>query len=178
MKKIIVVCGLISGIIVSTFMVSSVAVCYSTSDFEGNMLLGYAAMLLSFSLIFVGIKNFRDKFNGGFVTFGKALQIGLLITLIASTVYVIVWLIDYYLFVPEFMERYTTHVMRELQREGATAQELQEKSVEMDGYREMYKSPLMVILFTYAEILPIGLIVSLLSALILKKKPSQSLPII
>ncbi|MCF0050678.1 DUF4199 domain-containing protein [Dyadobacter sp. LJ53] len=178
MKKIIVVCGLISGIIVSTFMVSSVAVCYSTSDFEGNMLLGYAAMLLSFSLIFVGIKNFRDKFNGGFVTFGKALQIGLLITLIASTVYVIVWLVDYYLFVPEFMERYTTHVMRELQREGATAQELQEKSVEMDGYREMYKSPLMVILFTYAEILPIGLIVSLLSALILKKKPSQSLPTI
>ena len=178
MKKIILVCGLISGIIVSVFMVSSIAVCYSSSDFEGNMLLGYAAMLLSFSLIFVGVKNFRDKYNGGFVSFGKAFQIGLLITLIASTVYVIVWLIDYYLFVPEFMERYTAHVMRELQQEGATAQELREKSVEMEGYREMYKSPLMVILFTYAEILPVGLIVSLLCALILKKKPSQPLPVI
>ena len=105
MKKIILVCGLISGIIVSVFMVSSIAVCYSSSDFEGNMLLGYAAMLLSFSLIFVGVKNFRDKYNGGFVSFGKAFQIGLLITLIASTVYVIVWLIDYYLFVPEFIEK-------------------------------------------------------------------------
>ncbi|SKB85846.1 DUF4199 domain-containing protein [Dyadobacter psychrophilus] len=178
MKKIILVCGLISGIIVSVFMVSSIAACYSSSDFEGNMLLGYAAMLLSFSLIFVGVKNFRDKYSGGSVTFGKAFQIGLLITLIASTVYVIVWLIDYYLFVPEFMERYTTHVMRELQREGATAQELQEKSLEMEGYREMYKSPLMIILFTYAEILPVGLVVSLLSALILKKKPSQPLPAI
>ncbi|MCF2493430.1 DUF4199 domain-containing protein [Dyadobacter chenhuakuii] len=176
MRKIVLVCGIIAGIIVSVFMVSSIAVCYSSNNFEGNMLLGYAAMLLSFSLIFVGVRNFRDKYNGGFVSFGKAFQIGLYISLIASTIYVTVWLVDYYLFVPEFMERYATHVMRELQQEGASAQELQAESVKMDGYREMYRNPLMVILFTYFEILPVGLIVSLICALILKRKPAQSLP--
>ena len=103
MNRIVVICGVISGALVSTFMVCSMAVCYQKEAFEGNMLLGYAAMLLSFSMVFVGIKNYRDKYSGGSVSFGKAFKIGLYITLVASTVYVIVWLIDYYIFIPDFI---------------------------------------------------------------------------
>lgn len=133
------------------------------------MLLGYAAMLLSFSLVFVGIKNYRDKYANGSISFGKAFKIGLYITLVASTVYVIVWLIDYYLFIPDFMDKYTAHLLREFQSEGPTAAELEAKVTELAGYKDMYKSPLMVILWTYIEILPVGLVVSLISALILRK---------
>ena len=170
MKKNILVNGMISGVIIAVFMVVMTATCYKNEDFESSMVLGYAAMLLAFSFVFVGIKNYRDKFNNGYVTFGKAFTIGLYITLITSTVYVVVWLFDYYLFIPDFMDKYSAHVMREAVREGATQSELDKKAAEMVTYKEMYKNPLMIILMTYAEILPVGLLVSLISALILKRK--------
>ena len=91
--------------ILAAFMVVVTAICYKNEDFESSMVLGYASMILAFSMIFVGIKNYRDRFNNGFVTFGKAFKIGLYITLIASTIYVLVWLIDYYLFIPDFLDK-------------------------------------------------------------------------
>src|ERR1051326_5276887 len=96
MKKIVLVCGLIAGLIVSSLMVITIAACYNNPNFQSNMVLGYASMILSFSAIFVGIKMFRDKYNGGVITFGRAFTIGLFITLIASTIYVLAWLVDYY----------------------------------------------------------------------------------
>lgn len=174
MKRIVIICGLITGAIVSIFMVASIAWCYASGSFEGNMLVGYASMLLSFSLIFVGIKNFRDKYNHGTVTFGKAFLIGLYITLIASTIYVIVWMIDYHFFIPDFLEKFGDAAIKKVQAEGATAAELEKVNAEMGTYREMYKNPLMIILLTYMEILPVGLIVSLISALILKKSPEKA----
>jgi len=110
MKRNILICGLISGAIVAILMVFTSMACYKNEDFESSMVLGYASMILAFSLVFVGIKNYRDKFNHGEVSFGKAFKIGLYITLIASTMYVVVWLIEYYLFIPDFMDKYTAHV--------------------------------------------------------------------
>ena len=173
MKKIILVCGLIAGFIITAMMVTTTAVCYHTESFESNMVLGYASMILAFSLIFVGIKNFRDKYNGGFISFGKAFKIGLYITLIASTMYVVVWLIDYYIFIPDFMDRYTAHVLKEARMDGATSTELAKQAGEMQSYKEMYKSPVMVILLTYSEVIPVGLVVSLLCALLLKRNTSK-----
>ena len=170
MKKNVLVFGLIAGLIVSVIMVTSTAQCYAQQDFEGNMLLGFASMILAFSLIFVGVKNYRDKYNQGTISFSKALKIGLFISLVASTFYVVVWAIDYYLFIPDFMDKYTAHVLKEAQNSGLSPAELEAKSVEMANYREMYKNPVWVVLFTYFEILPVGLLVSLLSASLLKRK--------
>ncbi len=170
MKKIVFVYGTIAGIIVSLFLVFSVGYCYSTSNFEGNMWAGYASMLLAFSLIFVGVKNFRDKQNEGLISFGKAFQIGILIAIIASSMYVIAWLIDYYFFIPDFMDKFCSQALETAKANGASQTELTAQTAEMDTYKEMYKNPLGVIFLTYMEILPVGLVVSLISALILKKK--------
>ncbi|MFD1142322.1 DUF4199 domain-containing protein [Larkinella insperata] len=169
MKKIVLICGLISGFLLTAMMVVSTAMCYLNDDFKGNMVLGYASMVLAFALIFVGIKNYRDKHNNGVVSFGKAFRIGLSITLIASSMYVIVWLIDYYLFIPDFMDKYTAHVLREAQNDGISPADLSTKTQELQQYKEMYKNPLFVVLFTYLEVLPIGLLISLICALLLKK---------
>ena len=177
MKKNIIVGGLISGLILAAFMVVVTAICYKNEDFESSMVLGYASMILAFSMIFVGIKNYRDRFNNGFVTFGKAFKIGLYITLIASTIYVLVWLIDYYLFIPDFLDKYSAHVLREAKTAGASPVEMQEKVDEMGGYKEMYKNPLLIILLTYTEVLPVGLVVSIISALILKRKSNQQITV-
>lgn len=170
MKKIVIVFGSISGFIVTAMMVYAASLCYTSAEFESSMVLGYAAMILAFSLIFVGIKNFRDKHNEGVITFGNAFKIGLYITLIASTMYVVVWLIDYYLFIPDFMDKYSAHMLKEAEAGGATQPELETKAAEMADFKEMYQNPVFVVLITYSEIIPVGLVVSLIGALILKRK--------
>lgn len=169
MKKIVIVFGIIAGLIVATLMTINVNRSYNSQNFESSMYLGYASMLLAFSFIFVGVKSYRDKHNNGIISFGKAFKIGVLICLIASTFYVVAWLIDYYLFIPDFMEKYAAHVLAEAKRNGESPQEIALQAKDMAGYKQMYKNPLFIILLTYIEILPLGLVVSLISALILKK---------
>jgi len=169
MKKNILIFGLIAGLIASSMLIAMTITCYTTNKFEGNMLLGYTFMLIAFSFVFVGVKNYRDKFNGGIISLGKAFKIGAIIVLIASTLYVLIWLVCYYVFVPDFMDKFIAHFVDELKAKGANAATIKAELSSMDFYKEMYKTPFGVILLTYMEILPVGLIVSFISALILKR---------
>jgi hypothetical protein len=173
MKKNILIYGLISGIVVSVLMLASVnylSHCEGNVDYDTSMLIGYASMLLAFSLVFVGIRNYRDKYNEGIISFGKAFKTGLLIVLIASTIYVIAWLIDYFFFIPDFLEKYSAHMLAELKASGASQLEIDKQTAEMASFATMYKNPFFNAMMTYLEILPVGLIVTLISSLILKRK--------
>ena len=176
MKKNILVYGLIAGIVVSVLMLLSVnyiSHCEGNIDYATSMLIGYAAMLLAFSLVFVGIRNYRDKYNGGVISFGKAFKIGILIVLIASTIYVIAWLIDYFFFIPDFAEKYAAHTLDKLKASGASQIEIEKETKEMADFARMYKNPFFNALMTYVEILPVGLIVTIISSLILKRKVAK-----
>jgi hypothetical protein len=170
MKKNILIFGLISGLIISAMMVNSAINCHQNGNYDGSMVFGFTVMIIAFSSIFVAIKNYRDKFNQGEVSFGKAFKIGILITLIASTCYVVMWLIVYYNFVPDFMEKYSAFEIKNIQSKGLDPVEANKQIEEINSMKEMYKNPIVVILFTYLEIFPVGLIITLLSAFILKRK--------
>ncbi len=165
MKKIALVFGLVIGTILCINMVYMVNLIYTNAEFIANDVLGYAAMVVIFSLVFFGIRNFRNKQLDGVISFAKAFKTGLLIVFVGSTMYVLVWLFYYYLFVPDFIDQYTAYVLRV-----CPASELAAKTAEMENFKELYKNPLFVILITYFEVFPIGLVVALVSALILKKK--------
>ena len=165
MKRNVLIFGLVIGTILCANMIVMINLMYTNPGFKGNDIVGYAAMVVVFSLIFFGVRNYQHKQLDGFITFGKVFKTGALIALVGSSVYVFVWLFYYYLFVPDFMEVYTSHVLRE-----CTASDLPAKIAEMTHFKEMYKNPLFVVLITYAEVLPIGLAVALVSALVLKKK--------
>jgi Protein of unknown function (DUF4199) len=175
MKKIVLVCGSIAGLIVAAMMFISMAVYNKEGNFDNGMLIGYASMIIAFSLIFVGIKNYRDKYNGGAISFGRAFKVGVLIALVASTFYVVAWLIDYYFFMPDFMEKYAAYSIDKLKAAGASAERIAEETKEMAFFSDMYKNPLFVILFTFIEILPVGLLVSLIAALVLKRKRQEAI---
>ncbi len=174
MKKNVIVCGLIAGFISTAWMFGLMITGSSDQmDFDNGMWIGYASMLLAFSLIFVAVKNFRDHHNGGLITFGKAFKIGLLVTLIASTVYVLVWLVDYFYFIPDFSEKYAAHFIEQKRAEGASEETIALHTKEMAEFSRLYKNPLFNALITYTEILPVGLLISLVAALILKRKSNN-----
>jgi hypothetical protein len=127
-------------------------------------------MLLAFSLVFVGVKQYRDKFNAGQISFGKAFRIGFFIVLVASSMYVVAWLFNYYLLMPDFLEKYSAHMLEEMKAQGASAEKIQKESKEMASFAKMYQNPFFNALMTYVEILPVGVVVTLISAMILKRK--------
>jgi hypothetical protein len=173
MKKNILVYGLTSGIVVSIAMLTSVnyiSHCNGNVDYNTSMLIGYAAMLIAFSLVYVGIRNYRNKFNGGVISFGKASKIGLFMVFIASTIYVVAWLIDYFFFIPDFGETLSAQMLNELKASGASQLEIDKETRKMADMVTMLKNPFFNAMMTYAEILPVGLVVTLVSSLILKRK--------
>lgn len=169
MKKIVWIFGLIIGAILTVNMVAMVQMIYRGVPLKGNDLAGYTALVVIFSLIYVGVRNYRNKQPGQQLTFGKAFKTGALIACIGSTAYVAAWLFYYYLFVPDFMEVYASCTLRQ-----CAPADLAATTRQMANFREMYKNPLFVILITYAEVLPIGLAVALVSGLILKKKAKNN----
>lgn len=171
MKKIILTYGLIAGLIcpIGFFLTMG------GMDFDKGMIFGFASMIIAFSLIFVAITQYKNKVNEGYVSFGKAFQIGLFITLIGSTIYVAAWLFYLYNYYPNFAVEYGEHYIQGLKAQGASAEIIAAKTAEMKEFAESYKNPLVVIAYTYMEIAWVGLVISLIAALLLKKKPQPAL---
>lgn len=170
MKKVILKYGIIAGVITTSMMIISTTLHIQNPDSKGSEIIGFTGMFIAFIFIFLGIKNYRDKQNKGVISFGTAFKIGFLICLIASTMYVVTWMLESHFFFPDFMEKYATHAIEQAEKSGISADELAKTKEEMNNYVAWYKSPFLRIAMTYMEILPIGLVITLVSSLILKKK--------
>src|ERR1035438_8089487 len=127
MKKNVIVCGVIGGLITTIMMIIATSITMKDGAIDHGAIYGYASMILAFSLIFVGVKNVRDRYDSGVISFPKAFKIGVYIALIASTIYVITWLFDYYFFLTDFAEKYSAQVLEKLKASGATAAELADR---------------------------------------------------
>jgi hypothetical protein len=180
MKKNTLVFGTIAGLIVSTFMAITMAMIGCDSEKSGGsaggMIIGFSAMVVAFSFVFVGIKNYRDKQNGGVLSFGKAFLLGFMISFVASTMYVLTWGIEYHFFLPDFMDKFSSMQIKQLQESGVsgTAYSDAVKDIESTSYN--YKHNLLVFaMYTYSEILPVGIFITLVSSLILKRKSPVTL---
>jgi hypothetical protein len=170
LKTIVVKYGLISGVILAAFTAVLVPSCMAGAiDFEHSEILGYSAMVVAFLLVFFGIRSYREK-AGGTITFGKAFQVGILITLVVCAVYVVSWQIVYYGFIPDFEETFAAYSVNKLRESGAPPSEVAAMEKQMTEYARLYKNPLFNIGFTFMEVFPVGLIVTLVSAAILRRR--------
>lgn len=169
MQKIIIRYGLISGTIGAVLLLV-VTVLFKKIGWEDSLYVGYGAMCISMSLIYFGIKAYRDEYNNGKIDFIKALLIGLSIMLISCILYSLMWLVIYYNFIPNFMDDYATSYLKKLNETGASQIEIQTATKEMETYKEYYKSPIMIFLFTIIEPTPVGILFSFLFAFLLKRK--------
>ena len=175
MKRTILLFGCISGLISALWAVGYINFAPRDMNMDKGMWLGYASMLLANVFLVVGVKSYRDKVGGGFISFGKAFKVGFLIALVAATFYVVSWLIYYYSSGTDFIEYWTACMNKQLAESGATPAEIQANAIEMKKFGEMYQNPFFNAAITYTEILPLGTVFALLTALILKRKPKPAL---
>lgn len=179
MKKTILTFGLISGVLASVLMIATLPF---LKDFEhGNkgMIVGYTAIILVALLVYFGIRSYRDNIAGGIITFGRGFTIGLGITLISCVIYVITWEIVYFNFMHGSMDNYFATLIQKAQSSPGTPEAIQAKVAAIRHSQQLYENPFVNALYTFIEPFPVDLLITLISAAILRRKPqsqSASLP--
>lgn len=169
MFRRVLIFGLASGVIVAVPMF------WLLVQFgEGSLLTGYTIMLLALSLIFVAVKRHRDQALGGVIRFLPAFGMGLGISAVAGLVYVIGWEFTLAATDFRFVEDYSNAAIEAARARGAPVAEVQAVVGQMDEFRQSYRNPLVRLPMTFVEIFPVGVLISLISAALLRN--SRFLP--
>ena len=170
MKRIVLIFGVLSGLVSSLEMsITMPLINRGVINHDNGWVIGYTAIVLSFVLVFFGIRAYREN-NGGSITFGRAFAVGILITLISCAFYVGTWEIIYYNFMPDFMQKYTVYAIQKMEQKGASAAEIAAKRQEMEKMAVLYRNPLINVAMTFIEAFPVGLIMTAVSAALLRRR--------
>jgi hypothetical protein len=168
MLAIAVTYGLISGSIIIASIIAGLAFGATGGHLLSSPWLGYLIMLLALLLVFFGVKRYRDRDLGGVIRFGRAFGVGICIVLVASAVYVVVWEAYLALTGYDFMADYARTIIEQRTAAGATPEEIEAETRALEEMAASYANPLFRIPVTFTEIFPVGLIVALVSAALLR----------
>ena len=169
MKKTVLTFGLIGGVIISVLMGGSLLLADKIGSGH-SMALGYTIMVASFLLIYFGIRSYRDNTLAGQISFGRAFACGILIALITSVCYVAMWEVLYFNFMPHFMDTYFAAQIHQVQSSGLDPATTAQKVAAIQHSQQLYQNPLVNIAYTTIEPLPVALIITLMSAAMLRRR--------
>ncbi|HEY6138041.1 MAG TPA: DUF4199 domain-containing protein [Thermoanaerobaculia bacterium] len=170
MKRTVLVFGLISGAISSAMMFLYLPLINrGVINHDNGEVIGYTSIFLSFLLVFFGIRSYRES-HGGTITFGRGVAVGILITLVSCVFYVASWEILYYKFMPDFGDKYAVHVVEKMRAKGASEQDIAAKKKQLEQFKAIWENPFLNAAMTFIEPFPVGLIVTLVSAGILRRR--------
>ncbi|ABF41902.1 conserved hypothetical protein [Candidatus Koribacter versatilis Ellin345] len=169
MKKTVLTFGLIAGVIISVLIGGSLLIADKIGSGH-SMALGYTIMVASFLLVYFGIRSYRDNNLGGQISFGRAFGCGILITLITTVCYVAMWEVLYFNFMPHFMDGYFAAQIHKVQASGLDSATVAAQVAAIQHSQQLYQNPLVNAAYTLMEPLPVGIIITLISAAVLRRK--------
>jgi len=170
MKKIVLVYGLISGAIAGALMLTTMPFMDKLGGASG-LAVGYTGIMLSGLLIFFGVRSYRENVGGGTITFGKGFQVGILIALISSVCYVATWELIYFKLEPDFCDKHFGAQLERLKASGASPEAVAAEEQKIAGYKKMLDNPVTNAAAAFIEPFPMDLLITLISAAVLRKKP-------
>jgi Protein of unknown function (DUF4199) len=173
MSRYIAIYGFIAGLIVGAPMIYFMLSHSLPSNAEG-LLYGYLTMLVALTAVFLGIKRYRDKVLGGAIKFMPALLLGLGISTVASILYAVAWEISLALTGFDFAASYGRSMVEAARAKGVSPAELQKVIADADAFKKSYSNPLYRFPETFLEMFPVGVLISLISAALLRN--SRLLP--
>ncbi|MET3666274.1 DUF4199 domain-containing protein [Caulobacter sp. 1776] len=163
MQRTILTYGLVSGVIIILGMIATIV--FSA---QHSVWLGYLIMLVGLSSILMAVKSHRDKALGGVIKFWPAFLIGLGVAVVAGIAYVLIWEVYMALTHYTFMDNYAAAILAKKKAAGVSAADYAKLVVEMQKMKAQYANPLFRMPMTFAEIFPVGLLVALVSAALLR----------
>ncbi len=169
MKKTVLTFGFLSGGVAALMMFGTLPF-IEQIGFERGAIVGYTAIVISFLFVYLGIRSYRDNVLGGRIGFGRAFGVGLLITLISCLCYVLAWEIIYFNFMPDFLDKYTGYMADRLKASGATQAAIDAAAQQAEEFKRLYGNVFINAALTFTEPFPVGLLMTLISAAVLRKK--------
>lgn len=170
MFRTILLWGTVAGLIVGSILFgTTVAMADHPPSMGIGMAIGYTSMLIALSAIFVGVKRHRDDALGGVIRFWPAFGMGLGISVVAGVFYVLAWEVALAVTGLDYGAKFAEHLIAQRRAEGASAAELARITAEMKAFSVQYADPLYRMPMTFTEIFPVGVLVSLISAALLRK---------
>lgn len=173
MSRIILIFGAAAGLSVAVPMCLLLANAEPGSPVTSHFA-GYLMMVLALSLIFFGVKRLRDRELGGVIRFVPALLAGLGISAVAGLIYVIGWELTLAVTDFAFVDSYSSSAVEAARAKGASAADIEAVAANMAEFRRQYANPLIRLPITFIEIFPVGCLISLISAALLRN--SRFLP--
>ena len=125
-------------------------------------------IVLSFLLVFFGIRSYREQ-SGGTITFGRAFTVGILITLISCVFYIATWQLIYFKLQPDFMDKWEAYTVEKIRAEGGTPEKTAAARRQRQSFKRAYDNPLTNGAYTFIEPFPVGLVVTVVSAAVLRR---------
>ena len=166
MKKTVLTYGLISGVIGVVLMLAHVPFMDGSNT---ALIVGYTGIVLSALVIFFGVRSYRENVGNGKISFGRGLAVGILIALISSACYVAAWEVVYFSN-PGIADHIFDQQVEELKAAGAPQEKIDATAREVESFKKLYANPFVNVAFTFMEPLPVGLLMALISAAILRRK--------
>lgn len=167
MKKTVLKFGMYAGItIVLLFLLSYTLL--SDLSFSYQEIIGYTSMIISLSFVFIGIKSYRDKELGGSISFGKALGLGMLISLVPALLFGLFDAVYVAFIYPEFFDEYYVYMEQEYRAEYSGA-ELAAKLDQMNSMKGVMDTPVATFILMFITVLLLGFVMSLISSFALRK---------
>ena len=172
MKKTVLTFGLISGGLCALMIVGSMPF-EAKIGFSKAEIIGYTTLVLSALVVFFGVRSYRENVSGGRLSFGRGLAVGVLISLVASLLYVASWEVMFYGFMPDFGDKYAAHMIERAKASGASQQTIDKRIEEAQQFSRVYRNPAVNVAYTFIEIFPTGLAATLIAAAILRRKAAK-----
>jgi Protein of unknown function (DUF4199) len=166
MKKTVLTYGLVSGVIGAALLLAHVPFMDGSSK---ALIVGYAGIVLSALVILVGVRSYREKVGKGKISFGRGFAVGILIALISAACYVAAWEAVYYSS-PAIADHIFDKQVEQLRATGAPQEKIDETAREVESFKKLYANPFVNVAFTFVEPFPVGLLMTLISAVVLRRK--------
>jgi len=165
-SRIVLFYGLVGGLVVAVPTVASMLLLTKAPD--NSALIGYTTMIVALTTVFLGVKHYRDKVLGGAVRFVPALLVGLGISAVASAIWALGWELAIALTDFDFAAAYTREMLDGARAQGASAEELARVTEQAAAFSRLYANPLYRLPMTFVEMFPVGVVISLVSAALLR----------
>ncbi len=166
MKKTVLKYGLISGVIAAGLMLAQVPFMDGSSR---ALIVGYAGIVLSALVIFFGVRSYRENVGSGKISFGRGFAVGILIAVISAACYVAAWEVVFYSS-PGIADHIFNQEAEHLKATGAPQEAIDKAVQEAESFKKLYSNPLVNAAFTFIEPFPVGLLTTLISAGLLRRR--------